>query len=80
MSPVQITMLLHYYARCEEPERPNRHVINELLEAGLLEPQVPVGEATALWKTTEKGRFYVERLCTLPLPVMKWVMPESDER
>jgi hypothetical protein len=81
MTPLQITMMLHYYAIAapyaqHEPEHAIspavRSQTQDLADAGLIEPSSTSGSG---WRSTDKGKAYVEMLCDLPVPVCKWVQP-----
>jgi hypothetical protein len=81
MTPLQIKMMLHYYAIAApyaegDPlhansdavhEQRGRLVLDELLYC---DPKAP-----AVYVVTERGRVYVEGLCLVPLPVKNWAMP-----
>lgn len=73
MTPLQIQMMLHYYAIAEpyamrQPEHAgSRSVIDQrmkLINLGLLSvvPETPSG-----YRPTELGREYVDRLCNTPI-------------
>ncbi len=83
MTPLQIQMMLHYYAiaepyACRQPEHANseavhqqRHslICDELLET---DPGSP-----SSFRVTERGLAYVKALKDMPLPIKKWVMPDA---
>lgn len=80
MSPLQLQMLLHYYAICEpyamrHPEHAGSSAVQEqrhiLVELELLEP----ASSKSGWKTTAKGNVYIAAICNLQLPIQKWIMP-----
>jgi len=83
MTPLQITMMIHYHAINEpyamrQPEHANSPAVREqtqdLADAGLIEPST---RSDSGWRSTAKGQAYIEALCNLPLPVCKWVVPCS---
>lgn len=83
-------MLLWYHSRCEpygkhEPDHATSYAVSkylgDLIEAGLIEKDgrvPPQGVKGSGFRTTEKGRFYVEALCSLPLPVNCWKIPKDE--
>lgn len=90
MTPLHLQMLLHYHSRCEpygkhEPEHASSPAVaayrSDLLRAGLIEVDgraPPPGVESAGFTTTDKGRFYVDRLCSLPLPEATWIIPAAQ--
>lgn len=78
MSPAQIIILLHYYARQGDfvgEMSPSfvRGVMNEFVKTGLLAEAMPgIGQQ---YVATEATKVYVEALCNVPMPVQKWVIP-----
>lgn len=85
MNPIEIHILLWIYSRPTVPpddlaQPKTCKEVTERFEAeGLISR---VGGVLASdcwgWETTEKGRVFVENILALPLPVQKWVMPESE--
>jgi hypothetical protein len=79
MSPFQIHILLHYYACVDDYPHPQRIVeeaAEPLLLEGLLVRRIPAQEGpNNLYRCTEKGEFYVDALCNLPMPKAVWVIP-----
>lgn len=82
MTPLQINMLLHYYAIAEpyavrEQEHANSPAVHEqrhiLVNWGLIKVDItnPSG-----FSVTDKGLVYVEAICNIPLPVMRWEIPK----
>lgn len=85
MTPLQLTMLLHYYSIAEpyalrQPEHANSPVVKDqrmgLMNEGLLLVSDITGSE---YKVTEKGKAFIEALCNMPLPVCKWVIPSKDD-
>ena len=83
MTPYEITILIHCYARAgpwidsgideNAPIFPNTiKMLRERYE--LIEPAShnPCG-----WKATERGKAHIEQLCQLPLPQQVWVGADS---
>ena len=76
MSPLQLHVLLWLYAspaKLEENMKgtnPNAiaDAVAELVEVGLAEPS---SKTESGWCCSEKGRAYVDALCSLPLPVQR---------
>ncbi|MDH7796375.1 DNA-binding PadR family transcriptional regulator [Beijerinckia sp. GAS462] len=78
-SPVCIeTMLFYYYSAAEHPRANTSSVINttsNLRDEGMIEPEMFEGKI--VFRPTEKGRAWVEALCSVPFPVAQWVIPPS---
>lgn len=83
MTPLQIRMMLHYYAIAEpyaadDPRHGHSAAVFEqrqsLVDASLIETDEHSGSG---YKATDRGVAYVEALCALPLPIKKWVMPDA---
>lgn len=81
MTPLQIQMMLHYYARpspyaAHEPEHASSQAVAQqrlrLLSDELLYVDPTSGAGYAL---TDRGRAYISALTAMPLPIKKWVMP-----
>jgi len=89
MTPLHINILLWHHTRAEpyakyEPDHRNSPVVaayrHDLQEAGLIKPdpqEHPEGIEGSGWITTDKGRAYVDALCSLPLPECKWIIPNA---
>lgn len=83
MSPLQIKLLLHIYC-CRAPfegptvgSAPHNEALLWFLKEGLIE-KVPElqAENDNGYEVTEKGRFYCEAICNIPLPVTQWILPD----
>ena len=79
MTPLQLSILLHYYGHADDYREGDfsapavRKAIDWFREdAGMLEIS---RRSQRTYDLTEKGTFFVEYICSLPLPVGKWVMP-----
>jgi len=81
MTPLKITMMLHYYAIAAPYSEHNlaharssavHEQRQELLTDGMIFQDD--GRESG-WGVTEKGRAYVDALLAIPLPVCKWVIP-----
>jgi len=78
--PLYLAMLLHFhcyprpYAE-HEPEHASYPAVADgmdfLLSSGMIEP----ADDYMVFRTTNRGRAYVEHLMTVPFPVQQWVMP-----
>ena len=76
-TPLHLELLLHYHASPEPFPRENSCIIDyraRLMEAGLVASD---SDAKASFVITDKGKCYVEMLCSEPLPIPKqiWVDP-----
>ena len=72
MTPNDIEILIHCYV-CPRPHpRASApgvvETLNEFVFLGLVEKY-----GNTMYRTTDRGKAYMEMLCTLPLPVQKWV-------
>lgn len=76
MSPLKLTILLHYYASSEDfdPGNPNISMfLNELFNEGLLDESVKDDNIDETYHyLTDKGRAYIDYILATPLPTMKW--------
>lgn len=77
MTPLQIELLLHIYARrgpLNLPMPVHHEAIEGFKKDRLIEMTEPVtGEHP--YRLTERGEAYVQALLSLPLPVAVWQMP-----
>lgn len=82
MSPLQINILLHYYARCNDYRDGDfsAPAVAEAIEifklAKVFEPLDPSrytnpDEVTKRFQLTKKGLGIVEKLCSVPIPLNK---------
>lgn len=78
MTPLQIQMMLHYYAIAEPYSVHNRtHAQSaavygqrqQLIDDGMLSVNIDSG-----YTVTEKGQFYIEYLLSVPVPSIKFVI------
>ena len=72
MTPNDIEILIHCYV-CPRPHPRISapavvEALNEFVFLGLVER-----DSHNTYHTTDRGKAYMEMLCTLPLPVQKWV-------
>lgn len=79
VSPVTITTMLHCYVY---PTLPNNydtpavtHAISWLITNGLMIPVLDRKSEIICFEVTEKGRVWVQMLCSAPLPKQAWVDP-----
>lgn len=84
MTPLQLSILIHYYGHAEDYRFGDfsAPAVREAIDlfngdADLLEHDFS-GYPKAVYKLTEKGKFFVEHLCSVPLPVPKhsWMIPK----
>lgn len=71
MSPLQIQIMLHYYARPVDYSDCPKSFVIELCEVGMLTqfPSGPEMAAVPEFGISDKGKAYVDYLCAVPLPV-----------
>lgn len=81
MTPLQITMMIHYYCRPtpyaeHEPEHANSVAVQRQ-RLCLVRDELLYEDPTsnAFYVITGRGRAYVEALEAMPLPIAKWVTP-----
>lgn len=85
MTNLQIMMMIHYYCFNEpyakaEPQHASSLAVQsqrvELVEQNLLEAN---HNCEAGYVVTDRGRAYVDALQAMPLPVIKWIIPDQNE-
>ena len=85
MTPLQLSILIHYYGHAEDYRFGDfsAPAVREAIDwfngdEDLLERVNHNDYPNAAYKITEKGRFFVEHLCSIPLPVPKhhWEIPK----
>lgn len=84
LTPLQITMLLHYNAIARpyaehDPEHANSPAVADqrrrLMEIGLLR----ILNSAYCFEVTDKGKAHIETLCNAPMPLQRWVSPSWSE-
>lgn len=82
MTPLHIEMLLHYYTRPGDYRDGDfsasavSEYLAQLLENGLIGPLQDEGpEERTAYQITDKGKFLVNVICNMPMPVQSWAMP-----
>lgn len=85
MTPLEISILIHYRGstadfRFGDFSAPAvREAIDWFRDdVGMLEPTNSNDFPEATYKLTEKGNFFIDQLCAMPLPVSVWVMPNVE--
>ena len=86
MTPLHIDILIHYHVSSTEygKEFNNfdapavKDAINWMIGANLIEAEHDVACERA-YRTTDKGAFYIDAICNLPLPQkrMVWEIPRA---
>lgn len=82
MSPLEIKILLHYYACAgdypgiEKDSRAWQAIIKRFLAEDLLQ-QAENNACGASYVITPRAQFFVHHLCHQPLPVQVWAIPET---
>lgn len=82
MTPLQLEMLLHYYASADDFRDGDfgapsvREAIAHFKAAEML--TISDGTSNATYSITERGRVYVEAVLAVPMPERRWVMPSSS--
>lgn len=85
ISPVGIEAMLHYYYSPEPHQMYDSTAVREatavFLQNELVEPRPLDKESVRfgppLYQCTEKGRAWVEMICTTPLPQIVWINPNT---
>ena len=81
MTPLAIEVLLHsYYSPEPHPRRDApavREIIDSFLMMDVIKPIPSWGEGA--YTTTNKGRAWVQMICSTPLPVEAWIDPVTGE-
>jgi hypothetical protein len=82
MTPLHLEILMWYYTRgAEYPYEGNETRIGyaaELQRDGLL-CSIAGDKLGRSYAPTDKGKFWIEQVLALPLPIQRWVMPTSKE-
>lgn len=83
MKPVQLQVLLHYYAFCSDYNNGDyspavRQAIDFLVQQGMIYPSQSRGLDDPYYKVSERGQVFVKAMCDLPLPVQTWTMPKGE--
>lgn len=80
MNPYEIAVLLHYYVKCtDHPDIERtppiwRPTIERFQSLDLL--KVGIEGAERVYDLTDRGRVYIEKLLTIPLPEQSWGYPD----
>lgn len=84
MTPLKIEMMLHYYTSATDYRDGDfsapavREAINWFRdEAGMLAANDPKAGKDTAYSITEKGKFYVEYICSVPLPVTRHAIEQG---
>ena len=84
LTPLHLMLLLHYFTTPDPwPQAFAPAVVrftDDLLGLGLIHGPTARSPARMTYDTTEKGNAYIRALCTLPLPVARWVVTAQEER
>lgn len=81
MTPLQLQMLVHYYAFMGDYEQvpandTRREQCEQMAKVGLLISCADPLDTGAIFEITDKGRFYLRHILATPLPVSVWKIPE----
>lgn len=81
MTPLHIQLMLHYYAIDEpyakgDPAHANSDAVRKYRAFLIGENMIcPSSSSGSGYEATDRGRAYVEALCAVQLPIIKWVQP-----
>lgn len=80
MTPLQLSILIHYHSLLgdfRDLDAPAvADAMNRFCDDGMIEYYI---FNSTKFRITEKGNFFVDYLCTIPLPVSIWKIPECEE-
>lgn len=91
MTPLEIEILFHYRCRADDyrngdhsapavKEAIGRFLDDELLiHHGFAVARFESGTIKARYATTPRTCVYLDFLCSVPLPIQKWIMPRLTE-
>ena len=86
MTLLQIDIMLHYYARTEDYRFGDfsapavREAIDSfVLVTEMLRASTPEEGYDPAYRITDKGRAYVDYMCSVPLPTVKYVIEYPHE-
>ncbi len=85
MSPLALDILLHYYTSASDYRDGDYSApaVRELIDAFkgdlmLLEERPELERYKyGLYQLTQRGNVFVAHLCSIPLPIQVWVMPDN---
>lgn len=81
MTPFELDILLHYYARADQHRvvRENPPIWErtkvDMIKEELLKPSSFAAET---FEIGERGKAYIEHILSIPLPVKQWVIPKGE--
>ena len=87
-SPLEINIGLHYYMFAEkyavaDPRHANSEAVrdakNRMIEAGLLQSQYGAKDNEVDMLPTPALEVWVNALCDVPWPILRWVIPGKDD-
>lgn len=79
MSPLGITMMIHFYARPEPWKNKSpayEQLVKQFLEDGLITTEITCHDSDADYEATERGEAYIQFLMDVSIPVIKWELPK----
>lgn len=79
MSPLEVEMILHYYAASEPYPNEDCPAQQEAIARFEKHDLITKDDESGLYKTTERGEKYVDMLCSTPWPVVRYVDPRKEE-
>ena len=75
LCPLQVEILMHYYARADgyktNYSNANAEYLQQFVDEGVL------NDSTSPWTLTEKGRAWVHAILTTPCPTPAWITAEG---
>ena len=83
MTPLMIEILIHYYCRVDDfrdLDAPAvKDAIDYFLDNGLIKINTNTKYYGVYTGNQDALKVYIEALCNVPLPELKWVIPEVDK-
>jgi hypothetical protein len=84
MTPLAVEMLIWFATRAAEAGpfqgirecQPQKEIRNWFLRDGIIEPW-DAYSPEPIYRTTEKGRRWLDLICDTPMPVQKWIDPRE---
>jgi hypothetical protein len=85
MTPLELEIAIHYatkaggYREGDFLSKSVMEAIRWLETQGMIEePCGTQGPGPKKYQATDKLKFFVDHLCTIPLPVCSWAIPKSE--
>lgn len=88
MTPFELGILLHYYTTPvahEQEDSPapiweptiQAFISEKIIEPTPIAPPPDIDYKPSAYRLTQRGKAYIKYVLAVPLPMMKWVLPEE---